>query len=220
MNNPRGAFIVVEGLDGSGKTTFVRELSHTLQEKGSDTTQWHFPNRRSETGKFIQRYLSKEIDVDVTSMHYVFVSNFHEDRLAILEKLQNGVTVICDRYVHSGIAYSSAVTSTPTKNWTNAAVGLPAPDLVLYLDAPESVREKRMRLRGEEAERYEKQWIQRLVQQKFSMLHTNTWETINADMDIQDVVHSAVEICQRTMRYVHDTSVSSLRLCCNGYTVV
>lgn len=93
------------------------------------------------------------------------------DREDLEGKLNTGVTLVLDRYAHSGVAYSSA--KGLCLDWCKAPDhGLPKPDLVIFLDVPidgSSTRE------GFGEERYEKCDFQQKVKDTFSQLHDNSW---------------------------------------------
>jgi dTMP kinase len=80
--------------------------------------------------------------------------------------LASGTTVLCDRYYHSGIVYSAAKQNTSLSlTWARAPeIGLPRPDMVLFLDLDESVARERGGWGGEV---YEKAEMQRRVRELF-----------------------------------------------------
>lgn len=84
----------------------------------------------------------------------------------IASLLSAGVTVLCDRYYHSGIVYSAAKQNPSlTLSWARAPeVGLPRPDLVLFLDLDENQARARG---GWGGEAYEKAEMQRRVRELF-----------------------------------------------------
>lgn len=84
----------------------------------------------------------------------------------ITSLLSAGVTVLCDRYYHSGIVYSAAKQNPSlTLSWARAPeVGLPRPDLVLFLDLDEDQARARG---GWGGEAYEKAEMQRRVRELF-----------------------------------------------------
>jgi dTMP kinase len=98
--------------------------------------------------------------------------------------LSAGVTVLCDRYYHSGIVYSAAKQNPSlTLSWARAPeVGLPRPDLVLFLDLDESQARARG---GWGGEAYEKAEMQRRVRELFWGLSMGKIETaaVIADPD-------------------------------------
>jgi dTMP kinase len=80
--------------------------------------------------------------------------------------LASGTTILCDRYYHSGIVYSAAKQNPALSlHWARAPeVGLPRPDLVVYLDLEESVAKQRGGWGGEV---YEKAEMQKRVRELF-----------------------------------------------------
>lgn len=104
----RGKFIVFEGLDRSGKSTCSRSLTEKLSLK-QPTKQICFPNRTSPIGKLINEYLTnKRKDLHPNVLHLLFSANRWEYESEIKKMLEEGTNIICDRYFHSGIAYSFA----------------------------------------------------------------------------------------------------------------
>ena len=91
-------------------------------------------------------------------------------RSTIIALLDSGTTVLADRYAFSGVAFSaSKVTSSALSyEWCrNPEIGLPAPDLTMFLDiAPEKARERG----GYGEERYEKEEVQRRVRGVFERI--------------------------------------------------
>jgi dTMP kinase len=161
----RGALIVFEGLDRCGKTTQSARLLADLRARGHDAELWRFPERdpaRAATGPLIDAYLKKKAapdggaagggpgdaaaqaaalaaaaSMDDAAAHLLFSANRWERRPALLSALRAGVTVVADRYAHSGVAYSAAKRRPGMdRGWCAAPdSGLPAPDVVVFLDA-------------------------------------------------------------------------------------
>ena len=69
-----------------------------------------FPNRESESGKLLDSYLKnmKGQTMSNEAIHLLFAMNRWEMKSQILELLNSGTHVICDRYAFSGVAYSVA----------------------------------------------------------------------------------------------------------------
>ncbi|GKY91487.1 hypothetical protein MPSEU_000120900 [Mayamaea pseudoterrestris] len=117
---PRGAFIVLEGVDRCGKTTQVARLVERMtkekQQNDNETAAlspvlaMRFPDRTTPVGRIIHEYLTSDSDntLDDHAIHLLFSSNRWEASEAILQHLRQGTTIVCDRYVHSGVAFSSA----------------------------------------------------------------------------------------------------------------
>lgn len=171
-SSKRGAFIVIEGLDKSGKTTQVSLLQdrlQNLQDVGPTTpkvVKLHFPDRTTAIGKMIEAYLHSESDLDDRTIHLLFSANRWELASTITAHLERGTTVVTDRYSFSGIAYS--VRKGLPYEWCRAPeIGLPAPDLTLFLDISPEVAATRG---GYGLERYEKEEVQKGVRQVFDKI--------------------------------------------------
>jgi len=162
----RGAFVVFEGLDRAGKTTQAKLLQQRCIESGRDVVYMRFPDRTTPIGQMIDAYLRGETETEDHVIHLLFSANRWEAINKIKSLLAAGKTIICDRYYHSGIVYSAAkhLPSLPL-SWARAPeVGLPRPDVVLFLDLDEEVARGRGGWGGEVYERGE---MQRRVRELF-----------------------------------------------------
>ncbi|PTB69289.1 hypothetical protein BBK36DRAFT_1110900 [Trichoderma citrinoviride] len=165
-NKKRGAFIVLEGLDRSGKTTQVKLLEQRFVEEGRPVKVMRFPDRTTPIGQMIDGYLKNHVDLNDHAIHLLFSANRWEAANQIRAYLDAGITVVSDRFYHSGIVYSAA-----KKNphlplaWARAPdTGLPRPDVVLFLDLDEEAARARG---GWGSEKYEKEELQRTVRELF-----------------------------------------------------
>jgi len=177
----RGAFIVIEGLDRSGKTTQTEHLTEHLTTNGISIERRKFPDRTTGTGHLIDAYLHCTSDLDDRAIHLLFSANRWEAVPSLEADLTAGTTVLCDRYAFSGVAFSAAK-GLPLE-WCRAPdVGLPAPDLTLFLDLSPEMAAARA---GYGEERYEKEALQARVRTMFRDLaiETRGWVTIDATQD-------------------------------------
>lgn len=142
--------VVLEGLDGAGKSTQVKLLRDYLTQKYGEVEYIHFPRYDAPVyGELISRFLRGDFG-DNTQVHPQLVALlFAEDRHAaaaeIRSALQEEKTVLLDRYVYSNIAYQCAKLADADererlRNWILRTeygdFGLPEPDLNLFLDVP------------------------------------------------------------------------------------
>lgn len=126
-------FVVLEGLDRSGKTTTASRLCERLAPL-VPTVQIRYPTRDSHVGSLIDRYLRKEISFTNESIHLLFCSDRYEHRLMVEEKRRTHV-VLCDRYSMSGAVYSAA--KGLDLDWCIMSDSLlPKPDLTVFIDTP------------------------------------------------------------------------------------
>ncbi len=102
----------------------------------------------------IDAYLGRKADLDDGAVHLLFSANRWEKRAGLLAALGAGEAVVADRYAFSGVAFTAAKgVAGLDEAWAAAPdAGLPAPDVVLYLDLPPAVAAARG---GFGEERYE-----------------------------------------------------------------
>ncbi|KAK4621772.1 Thymidylate kinase [Fulvia fulva] len=195
----RGRLIVFEGLDRSGKSTQCERLVTWLREK-QDRGSWHmrFPDRTTVIGQMINGYLQGASQQEDHAIHLLFSANRWEAADRIKQLISSGIDVVIDRYYYSGCVYSAAKQN-PTMDlaWCrNMEVGLPRPDLCLFLDISAEDAAKRG---GFGTERYEKQELQDRVRGLFAEMQTHPDE--NEDMIVIDA-GGTVEHVQQTIQNV------------------
>lgn len=158
----RGAFIVFEGVDRSGKSTQCRRLAEAIGAR-----LMRFPERTTAIGGMINSYLQNSAELQDNCVHLLFSANRWELSGSIKETLQSGQHVVCDRYAYSGVAFSAAKEGLSMEWCRNPDRGLPAPDAVVFLDL--SIEDAMQR--GEwGGERYEKEDMQRKVRDNFHLM--------------------------------------------------
>ncbi|MBO4536104.1 MAG: dTMP kinase [Bacteroidales bacterium] len=149
--------IVLEGLDGAGKSTQVRKLKEYLESKGA-LDYIHFPRYDAPVyGKLISAFLRGDFGTNETVHPQLVALIYAEDRHGavpqIRESLDAGRNVLFDRYVYSNIAYQCAKLSDPAKieelrQWIVDTefgdFGEPWPDLNIFLDVPLSFVENNL----------------------------------------------------------------------------
>jgi dTMP kinase len=167
----RGAFVVVEGLDGAGKSTLISALSSALADRGLPSEALHFPDRSTPIGHVCDLYLRKKLpDFDDFKAHMAFADNRKELQDMMLEKLHAGTSLIASRYAFSGVAFSAQkhLPSLDFETCLHADDHIIAPDLVLYLYGDPETFSQRSKTYGEEI--YEAVDIQHRVADEFERL--------------------------------------------------
>ncbi|XP_022615036.1 thymidylate kinase [Seriola dumerili] len=187
MAGKRGALIVLEGVDKAGKTTQCNKLVQALQQSGQSVEMMRFPDRTTIIGQLISAYLEKKSDLEDHVVHLLFSANRWEMVPSMKKKLEQGTTLVVDRYAFSGAAFTSAKPGFCLDWCKKPDVGLPKPDLVMFLQLSPA----QAALRGQFGEeRYEIDDFQRTVQQKFDQLMKDpsvNWQEIDASQSIEDV---------------------------------
>lgn len=164
-----GKFIVIEGLDGSGKTTHSALLGTALTERGFDV--WHTAEPTGGTfGRLCRQALSGKIDCSKTLLASLFVADRIEHNIELKEKLEQGKTVICDRYYYSNMAYQGIDTSLEwLRDMNKGCPDIRRPDLCVFLDLePKKSMERILSARDEsEIEIYETEEKLAGIRQRF-----------------------------------------------------
>ena len=143
-------FIVLEGLDGAGKSTQIRKLRELFAARGIESEYVHFPRFDAPVyGELIARYLRGELGSVEQVDPYIVALLFAGDRADMAAQIRaweaDGKVVIVDRYVYSNIGYQCAKMPTEEgreqlKEWILRTeyehFAIPRPDISLFLDVP------------------------------------------------------------------------------------
>ena len=151
-------FIVLEGLDGAGKSTQIRMLQELFARRGVACRYLHFPRFDAPVfGDLIARFLRGELGtveaVDPYLVALLFAGDRGDAAAEIRQWLASGEAVVLDRYVYSNVAFQCAKLSSEDerralKRWIlDTEYGyyrLPRPDVSLFLDVPFSFTERKL----------------------------------------------------------------------------
>lgn len=143
-------FLVIEGLDGSGKSTQLKMLQEYLERRNVPFKYLHFPRLEEGVyGKLIARFLRGEMGANDQVDPYLVALIFAGDRTdaseLIREWIEDGYLVIVDRYVYSNIAFQCAKLTIEKerdhlRDWILELEfkqnKLPRPDANLFLNVP------------------------------------------------------------------------------------
>ncbi|XP_018561864.1 thymidylate kinase isoform X2 [Anoplophora glabripennis] len=211
----RGALIVVEGVDRSGKSTQCKQLVQSLENLDIKARLLSFPDRSTQTGKLIDEYLrNKECKLNDHAIHLLFSANRWENVEKMKSWLNDGITLIVDRYSYSGIAFS-AVKKNMDLDWCkHPEDGLPKPDLVFLLMLSQ---EEMMMRPGFGKERYENLTVQAEVADMYKRLseEDNNWTVVDAARNVDDVHSELLGKCLKVIAEAKTASLGSLRFCSN-----
>ena len=159
----KGKLIVLEGIDGSGKSAQFRRLCARLEKDGIEYNHIVFPRYDQDSSSLIRMYLGGEFGTHPDDVNAYTASTFFAvDRFASYKKdwgstYENGGIFLSDRYttsnaVHQGSKLPEAELPDFFR-WLSDLeynkMGLPKPDLVLYLDVDIETSLARMRRREE-----------------------------------------------------------------------
>ena len=135
--------IAFEGLDQSGKETQSRRCRDRLRSTGHKARVVSFPDYGTSIGEEIARALQGEREYGPDVMQLLYVANRYERKPDIDRWQDAGITLLCDRYIASSIAYGEAQ-GLDVAWLVSMQQFLPQPDLTVFLDiAPETALERK-----------------------------------------------------------------------------
>ena len=147
-------------------------------------------------GKSINAYLKGEAHIEDHVIHLLFSANRWEAAARIRDDIARGTTVVIDRYYYSGAAYSAAKNNPDlTLEWARQPeVGLPRPDICIFLDISPDDAAKRG---GFGDEKYETSQMQKRVLENFHKLFAMPVSepvlVIDASLPLEDVERILLE---------------------------
>ena len=160
-------FIVLEGLDGAGKSTQIKLLRQMMEQAGMECEYLHFPRFDAPIyGDMIARFLRGEFGSVEQVNPYLVALLYAGDRAdaatKIREWMAEGKCVIVDRYVYSNVGYQCAKVESQEererlREWILRTeyeeFGIPRPTLSLFLDVPFGFTEAKLTSQREGADR-------------------------------------------------------------------
>jgi dTMP kinase len=148
-------FIVIEGIDGTGKSTQAQQLAGWLREQGREVIVDYEPtlgvHGKKLRDSFVNGRLAPEEELEL------FLADRHEHvEQVIAPALAAGKTVILDRYYFSNMAYQGAIGFDPAEIRRQNEAFAPVPDLLFILDLDVDTALSRIGGRGDTANEFEK----------------------------------------------------------------
>ncbi len=159
-----GKLIVIEGTDGSGKSTQFKKLTQRLTEEGKVFKTLVFPQYSEPSSALIRMYLGGEFGTHPSDVNAYAASAFYAvDRYASFKKdwgnwYNEGGLIVSDRYTTSNAVHQTSKEPEEKRGeflkWLYEfeydKLGMPRPDLTIYLDVPTAFTEQMMRHREAE----------------------------------------------------------------------
>ena len=159
-----GKLIVIEGTDGSGKSTQFKKLTERVTAEGIEFQKLVFPQYAEPSSALIRMYLGGEFGTNPSDVNAYAASAFYAvDRYASYKKAwgewyDNGGLILSDRYTTSNAVHQTSKEPAEKQQeflkWLYEfeydKLGMPCPDLVIYLDVPTAFTEQMMRSREQQ----------------------------------------------------------------------
>ena len=161
----QGILIILEAGDASGKETQTRLLYERLLAEGRDVTRVSFPDYGSDSSALVRMYLRGDFGAQAADVDaYAASAFFAVDRYASFhtkwgEAYKRGGVILSDRYVTSNLAHQAVKLADEKARqeyfaWLDdfeyVRLGLPRPDLVVFLDMPPEASDRLLAARAKE----------------------------------------------------------------------
>ena len=197
----RGKLIVIEGTDCSGKETQGKLLIQHLKDHGIKAEIFSFPNYDSPTGKIIGGpFLGKaaicdgwfpegavQVEPKVVSLYYAADRRYNLPKIE--EKLDQGISLILDRYVYSNMAYQASKIEDTNERMNMYAwldilefklLELPKPDITLFLHMPSECAKKLKGSRKEAPDQIERdeEYLKKAENSYIELSSVYKWKTV------------------------------------------
>lgn len=213
-----GKLIVIEGLDGSGKATQTKLLCEHLKSKGIAFSQISYPNYDSPSSALIKMYLGGELaDTPDGVNPYAAAAFYAVDRCADYLKYrkaeyESGALFVSDRYATSNAVYQTS--KLPQESWDEYIswlddleynkLGVPRPDIVIYLDMDIDVSQKLLSKRydGNESKKdiheADTAFLKRCRETALFAAQKLGWHVIRCDdgsapLSLEEISHNIIE---------------------------
>lgn len=164
-----GRLVALEGIDGAGKSEQLHRLGRWLRARGLSVVETCEPTE-GEWGRRYRAWARGEFDASPEEVLEFFVEDRREHVARVIRPgLAAGSIVLCDRYVHSTLAYQAAQGIAPAQLARRfEREQFPEPDLVLWLRL--SPDEALRRLGGDAVERFERRNVLVRVDREYARL--------------------------------------------------
>ncbi|MDA8162131.1 MAG: dTMP kinase [Desulfobacteraceae bacterium] len=147
----KGRLIIIEGIDGTGKTTLAKALCDKLVEDGHDAIFTFEPTNGAWGKRLREGFLSRH-RLSAQEELELFIKDREEHvRELLLPSLRAGRIVICDRYYFSTMAYQGARGVSPVEVRRRNEAFAPRPDLMFIIELDPALALKRIREKRKEA---------------------------------------------------------------------
>ena len=191
-----GLFVVIEGIDGAGKTTLSQNLKRELEKRGYSVIITSEPTQ----GKYGRQLRDKIRQGNITPKEELEL--FFKDRMEHVEKvlkpaLSEGKIVICDRYFYSTCAYQGA-RGLDYKEICRMNEVFPEPDLVILLDLSPEQALRRKELKEEHFERED--FLKRVREIYLEVIKSTAHQVIDASLPRDEVLRRALKCLEKYLK--------------------
>ena len=189
----KGVFIVLEGIDGTGKSTLSKKLKAWLEERGREVVLTMEPTD-DWLGMAVRRANNEDLDPRTESL--LFTADRCQHTLRIEEMLRQGKVVICDRYYGSTVAYQGvALEKDMGDNAVSWLLNLNGPvvrhpDVTILLTSDPQVAMRRVGNRGELSKFEREGYLGKVQDSYLTLAREAKWTVIDSNGKLGDVLES------------------------------
>jgi len=186
----KNKFIVFEGIDGCGKSTQCSLLHDFLKSKDIPVQLLYEPTN-GEYGHKIRKFLQNQLPISVEEQIHLFIEDRREDyTLNIKPCMDNGITIVMDRYFYSNAAYQGSGKISPHEIIKqNLNQGFPVPDRVYYIDIDPKEAMKRITARSGsgKTELFEKKTFLEGVRKNFLSIIDEQFLKVDGHLTVDEI---------------------------------
>lgn len=183
----QGQLIVIEGIDGTGKSTQATMLAEALKTQGHEVIQSFEPTNGSWGKKVRDSALTGRLSIEEELECFIKDRKEHVKEL-ITPTRQKGGTVVLDRYYFSSMAYQGARGVDPQNIRQQNELFAPKPDTLIILDMPVDKALLRIGVRDGEANEFEQRESLQYCRDMFLSFKNEAFaHVISADQSIEEV---------------------------------
>jgi dTMP kinase len=190
--------IVIEGLDGTGKTTVAKALAEALVHRGDTARYVREPGTTPVGERIRDEFLLSKVPMHPASLFYLFQVARAEMLQSLAEDADRPAYIVMDRFWPSTLAYQVYASGIPRELFESSQ--LIVKDLVkaigseidICLTVPEEIRQYRMQMSGKGGDRYEskpKEFTDRVRQAYEDMVALRLVHAVDASVSVETVVN-------------------------------
>jgi dTMP kinase len=198
--NKRGNFIVIEGIDGCGKSTQTKLLSDFLSQNEHHIILKKYPEYGKPIGDLISNWLySKDYDFNVEAQTLLYFADFIKDKEYLENNLKNGRIILSDRYFTSTMVYQRIKGMPISKlNILAQTFGLIKPDKVIYLRiSPKTSFERKLQQKELDRHEGDKKFLNVLFNNFEKTARECNWEVVDGERPIDKVTKDIINIINK-----------------------
>lgn len=191
---PRGLFIVIEGIDGTGKSTQARRLGGWFEAHGREVVLSREPTDGPWGKKLRESASTGRLSPDDELQYFLNDRRQHVEE-TIAPALAAGKVVILDRYYFSTMAYQGSRGFDPAEIRRRNEAFAPVPDLLLILDLDVATAHQRIGHRGDSTNEFEKkESLERCREIFLSLKNESFVKVVNSEGSLDEVSERIIEI--------------------------